>query len=49
MLQIKFDYIKVKLINNYQYESENEEEQRASKKLIKEDPLKSQQKLMRIN
>ena len=35
-----FNYIKLRLTDDYQYESENEEEQRTSKKFKKKEPLK---------
>ena len=41
-----FDYRKLRLTNDYQYEAENEDEQRTSKKSNKKNPLRNQQKLM---
>ena len=42
----KYEYIKLRLTNDYQYESEEEKEQQASKKLGKKNQLKNQQNMI---
>ena len=45
----KVDYVKLRLGDDYEYESKDKEENKVIKRLIKRSHLKSQQTLMQMN